>query len=184
MPSHSTDSDLDQHSQFWERRIEEALNNFSSYRDSKIAKRSSEKVFKELGEAWGEYDRSQFLKNKAMIMSKQAKLKVLYKEKKENEKKKEGLVIINARYGVFDKKHRAIVDVTTPLQCFVNDASSTISFKKGPFESLPGFGNVTEGMSFPLGANLKKELQVIYRTNGSLRMKTFIEEEGNEVELP
>ncbi|KAF0977810.1 hypothetical protein FDP41_003132 [Naegleria fowleri] len=180
----------DEDKEFWDHRISEAINNCTAISNSaRLTKSSStsEKVFKELGSAWSEEDRIKFVENKKKIQLKQKKLDHLFLQIKEREKRKDGLVIINARYGVFNPPDfRALVNVTVPLQCFVNSKSSTIVIKKEmSMSSLPGFGDPLEGFINNYVQHLNKELQVIYRTNGSLKMKTFIEnEQGFEVTLP
>ncbi|KAG2388758.1 hypothetical protein C9374_000197 [Naegleria lovaniensis] len=173
--------------EFWDQRISEAIcyGVTPNPRALSTMKPSSEKVFKELGSAWSEDDRIRFIENKKQVQLKQKKLDGLYQTTKHREKQKDGLIIINARYGVFNPEFRALLDVTVPLQCFVSSKSSTITIQKEDLSmsDLPGFGNPLEG--FNNIQHLKKELQVIYRTNGSLKMSTFVENDhGFEVRLP
>jgi len=163
------DQDDEEKALFWERKITEAL---KGYKEPKITRTSHGKVFKELGSAWSESERAIFLRTKQQLQDSQKQLEHLSKEKKEKEKKNDGLVILNARYGVFDPNYRLVLDVTIPMQCFVNERTSTLSIQHHQnLDELPGFCNPAKGLNLP--SHLTKELHVIFRTNGSLKMKNF-----------
>ncbi|KAL9645670.1 hypothetical protein ABK040_003403 [Willaertia magna] len=176
---------VDNNGGYYNRKIDEAIDRIvkdnSGVSTSLPSKqKKEEKKNFTISKIWSEETKKLYFELLTKANAEQERLKSVVEKKKQYEQSRNGLFIINARYGSFEKGKRLLIDTTIPVQFLVNSNASTLFISKETDKNtLPGFANLRSMLSESID---HLELKIIYRFEGSLGMKSF--KENEEVVLP